>query len=254
MRLSLVQSSIVWEKPSVNLEHFEKKLNPLKGQTDIVVLPEMFTTGFSMSPKQNAEPSGGAGFQWMQKMASMLDAAVTGSIAVEDGGKYYNRLFWVFPDGSSAQYDKRHLFSYAKEQEHYTKGEQRLIIEWRDWTICPLVCYDLRFPVWSRNVDDYDLLIYMANWPAPRISHWDALLKARAIENLAYTAGVNIVGKDGNDYDYIGHSQVIDFAGKQQIFSAETETVLTIQLSKTALHTYRKRFNFLADRDNYQIL
>ena len=253
MRLSLIQTALTWENPTANLKRFNEKLRLLKGQTDLVLLPEMFSTGFSMNPKKIAVEEGGKALDWMKKWAAELDAALVGSLAIKSEGSYRNRLYWVFPNGTTAYYDKRHLFSYAKEHEHYTRGENRLLIEWRGWEVFPLVCYDLRFPAWSRNVDNYDLLIYVANWPKPRIGHWDKLLAARAIENQSYVAALNIVGQDGNNNDYVGHSQVLDFQGDTLAFLAQQESVVTVSLDKKALDDFRNKYNFLADKDNFQI-
>ncbi len=226
-------------------------INALEGNTDLIILPEMFTTGFTMKPRHIAEPIDGETVQWMKDIASANECAVTGSVVITEDNKYYNRLLFVFPDGTIKQYDKRHLFSLAGEEKEYTAGSKRLIVEYKGWKICPLVCYDVRFPVFSRNTEEYDLLLYVANWPQVRITAWDALLKARAIENMCYTVGVNRTGYDANDYYHPGHSQVLDALGTV-IEKLEAEQVaITITLSKTELEATRKKFGFLNDRDNF---
>lgn len=233
---------------------FQQKLQSLTGQTDVVILPEMFTTGFSMAPAQLAEPMSGPSVQWMLEMAAQLKAAVTGSLIIRnDKGKYYNRLIWAQPDGQFFTYDKRHLFTLADEHRHYEAGRERLMIKWRGWRICPLICYDLRFPVWSRNTEDYDLLMYVANFPARRRQAWQALLPARAIENLAYVIGVNRVGQDGNDIDYAGDSMALDFAGQALCHLTQTEQIHTVTLSRSDLQHFREKMGFLNDRDAFSL-
>lgn len=252
LRLTLIQSDLIWESPAENLARFDKHLaNVPPGSTDLVVLPEMFTTGFSMNAKKLAEPaSGGPTMQWMQETANRLDAAVTGSIIVgEKDGRFYNRLLWIEPHAAPKHYDKRHLFSLGGEQNAYTRGENMLIVEWRNWRIYPLICYDLRFPVWCRNLNDYDLLIFVANWPQRRIGHWNTLLQARAIENQCYTVGVNRIGTDGADLYYNGDSCLIDPNGEIMWKVSSTEAAQTLLILKRHLHDIRKRLPFLADRD-----
>lgn len=251
---ALIQADLEWENPAANKEKLEKQINELEGDTDLIVLPEMFTTGFSMNAENLAEPHKGPSFKWMQKIASENDAAVTGSIITSENGKYYNRLYFVFPDGSSEKYDKRHTFTLAKEHETYDSGTERLIVNYKDWKICPLVCYDLRFPVWSRNTEDYDVLIYVANWPAARVLAWDTLLRARAIENMSYCIGLNRVGRDGKDLDYLGHSAVYDSLGKEVSFRKE-ESAFTeiVTLEKSHLKETRSQLRFLLDRDKFTV-
>lgn len=253
-RVTLVQSDLFWEDRTSNLEMFARKFQNIQEPTDLIVLPEMFSTGFSMLAEKLAESPDGETFQWMVSQAQHLNTALTGSFIVKENRNYYNRLFFIFPDGSFKKYDKRHTFTYAKENESYSAGQGRLLIDYKGWRICPLICYDLRFPVWSRNTDDYDILIYIANWPESRTVAWDTLLRARAIENMAYCIGVNRVGKDGNDHDYVGHSAVFDALGSQISCSAFDEFIQTVTLDHEKLITARRRFGFLNDRDSFQIL
>ncbi len=253
LRVTLVQSFLYWEDKTANFRQFEQKLAPMVGQTDLVVLPEMFTTGFSMNAAALAENMQGSTMQWLRTQAAQLNAVVTGSFIAEDNGRYYNRLVWMLPDGEYAVYDKRHLFTYAQEHQHYAAGQQRLLVQWRGWKILPLICYDLRFPVWSRNTEDYDLLLYVANFPERRSYAWKSLLIARAIENQAYTIGVNRVGKDGNDIYYAGDSMILDYAGQPLYQLSHLEGVFTTSLSYTAQQKFRQRFAFLQDRDTFTI-
>jgi predicted amidohydrolase len=262
MRLSIVQSSLVWENPAANREMFSEKLIALKGRTDLVVLPEMFSTGFSMNAATLAEPMDGPTVQWMKDMAGELGAAVIGSFICADSGRYYNRLVFMRPDGNYQIYDKRHLFSLAGEAEHFSPGRKRVTAEWMGWRICPLICYDLRFPAWSRNSPGsfaggleplYDLLIYVANWPARRAHHWSSLLIARAIENQAFVAGVNIAGTDGNGLEYSGDSALIDYSGQQIFGVSGREDIITTELSLEEMQHYRRQLPFLQDADVFQL-
>lgn len=252
MKIALIQIPLVWEDPKSNRDYIEQKINTLEADTDLVVLPEMFTTGFTMQPERVAETMQGETIVWMQSLAKAKNCAITGSLVIIEGGNYYNRLLFVFPSGEIHYYNKRHLFTLAGEDKSYTKGTQKLIIEYRGWKICPLICYDLRFPVFARNVEQYDLLLYVANWPTIRIQAWDTLLKARAVENMSYTIGVNRVGKDEKDYDYSGHSQVVDFLGNYAIVPQETEGVFYAQLDKEALRQTRTKLGFLDDQDTFE--
>jgi omega-amidase len=255
MRLTTVQTDLIWEDKTANYQKLDILLTPLKrGDTDIVVLPEMFSTGFSMQPEKLAEPLNSTSFFYLKRKAWELDAAVTGSFICEENGKYYNRLVWMQPDGNYQTYDKRHRFTLAGEDKHYTEGGKKLVVEWRGWRICPLICYDLRFPVWSRNVAPYyDVLIYVANWPQIRRQAWQALLAARAIENQAYVAGVNRVGLDGNQFPHSGDSTVIDYSGEILLRRSNTEGVDTTILSKENLEKFRQKFGFLRDQDAFEI-
>ena len=253
LRISFIQTELSWENPPVNRQHFSKKIAELP-ETDLIVLPEMFPTGFSMNSKILAEKPHGETLVWMRETAKSKNAAIVGSVIVSEEEKYFNRLYFVFPDGNFKTYDKKHLFTFADEHKSYSPGNKKLIVEYKGWKICPLVCYDLRFPVWSRNVENYDLLLYVANWPKPRTQAWDVLLKARAIENLSYVIGVNRIGKDGNGHEYSGHSAAYDMLGNQisrQDF--ESEFSETIPLDRTVLLETRKKFAFLNDRDKFKI-
>lgn len=264
MRISIVQSALHWEDPASNRAMFEAKLLPLKGQTDLVVLPEMFSTGFSMNASNLAEPMDGPTVDWMRSVAATLDAAVTGSFICSDGGKHFNRLLFMRPDGSFDLYDKKHLFGMSGEDVHFEAGNKKTVLEWKGWNICPLICYDLRFPAWSRNIDNlkddkgnadsgrYDLLIYVANWPSRRAHHWRSLLIARAIENQCFVAGANIAGTDGNGFDYTGDSAVIEFSGQPLVQIPDgKEGIVTVSLDRNALLDYRKQLPFLNDGDRF---
>ncbi len=253
LRISLIQTELSWEDPAENRENFFKKIEELP-ETDLIILPEMFTTGFSMNSEFLAEKTHDATLAWMKEIARSKNVAITGSVIISEQDRFFNRLFFVFPDGNFQKYDKRHLFTFAGENESYSPGNEKLIVEYLGWKICPLICYDLRFPVWSRNTENYDLLLYVANWPKLRTQAWDVLLKARAVENLSYVAGVNRVGKDGNGHDYSGHSAVYDLLGNQISSSDfEVEFSETITLSRSILCETRKRFAFLNDRDEFKI-
>lgn len=264
MRISIVQTSLHWENPEANRAMFTEKLAPLLGKTDLVVLPEMFTTGFSMHAKHLLEPIDGPTMQWLQKTAQDLGAAVTGSFMCEEEGKHYNRLIFMRPDGQYDHYDKKHLFVLTAEHEHFSPGKKRLTVEWKGWRICPLICYDLRFPAWSRNTTGsfinglnpyYDLLIYVANWPNRRAHHWRSLLTARAIENQSFVLGTNIAGKDGNGFEYSGDSAIIDFTGQALVQIPDgKEDIQTLELSLEDMKTYRQQLPFLADADKFEII
>lgn len=253
MKVSLVQTTLSWEDPAANLEQIGAQLKQLPPSTDLVVLPEMFTTGFTMNPAPVAEQTEGPTLDWLRTQAAQFNAAFTGSYVVQANGSFYNRLAWVFPDGTYKTYDKRHLFTLAGEDQFYTAGTERLVVEWKGWKICPLICYDLRFPVWSRNDVDYDLLIYVANWPERRRHHWRSLLMARAIENQVYTIGLNRVGVDGKDIRYTGDSCLIDYAGEIRASLAMETATVTVELDQTRQAAYRERYAFLADQDSFTI-
>lgn len=251
LRVSLIQANLTWEDPPANMRRLGEMLSTLNGQTDLIVLPEMFTTGFSMSAARLAEPENGAAAAWMYSQAARTGAVVTGSLIVSANGHFYNRLLWVRPDGTVSYYDKRHLFSLSGEHLHYSPGKKRLIVELNGWKICPLICYDLRFPVWSRNTDAFDLLIYTANFPAHRSHAWKQLLIARAIENQCYTIGVNRTGTDGNGLDYAGDSCILDFEGHYLAQAPAGEQVVSFTLETTRMHNFRKKFPFLNDMDDF---
>lgn len=253
LRVTLVQPDTAWQDAPANRRQLAARFRGLPGHTDLVVLPEMFTTGFSMQGEELAEPMDGPTIAWMREESAALGCAITGSLIVSDAGQQFNRLFWANPDGSFAHYDKRHLFRMAREQQHYAAGSKRLVVEYRGWRVCPMICYDLRFPVWSRNRDDYDLLLYVANWPARRRHAWRTLLRARAIENLSYVAGVNRVGVDGNGVDYSGDSVAIDFAGQPLTYEHDGDAVETAVLDRQLLVTYRDSFPAHLDADEFDL-
>ena len=253
MKIALIQAPLVWENSKANRAYFEDKIKSVSDEIDLVILPEMFTTGFTMEPKNLWETMDGETISLLKQLAAAKNLAITGSLIIKENDKLYNRLVFVFPSGAVEKYDKRHLFSLAGEEEVYTAGREKLIVEYLGWKICPLVCYDLRFPVFARNVEDYDLLIYAANWPTQRIQAWNTLLKARAVENMAYTVGVNRIGEDANEYEHIGHTQVVDFLGNYVIAPQESEAVFTAELDKKELEEAREKYGFLSDRDYFEI-
>src|SRR5580658_2581960 len=255
LRVSLLQQPLVWQDPQGNRTHFEALLLPLAGSTDLVVLPETFTTGFSMDVERWGEPAGGPSSQWLLKLAARLDAAVTGSVITKDGEHYYNRLLWAMPSGELRAYDKRHLFRMGREHEHFTAGRAAWCVAWRGFNICPLVCYDLRFPVFSRRRAqlDYDVLLYVANWPAAHASAWRQLLRARAIENQAYVIGVNRVGVDGQGVAHAGDSAAIDFLGEPLAQLAAAALVTTVSLDGAALQAFRRKFPAHLDADAFTL-
>lgn len=254
LHIALVQPILVWENPEANRAQLEKMIKQKAGEVDLFVLPEMFSSGFTMQP-QNLDPSEQLKtVDWMKSLARVTNAAIAGSLAFKENGLYFNRLFFVYPTAEVRQYDKRHLFSLAGEEQIYQAGKQRLVLEYNGFRICPLICYDLRFPVFSRNTEQYDVLLYVANWPKARIYAWDSLLKARAVENISYAVGVNRVGEDQNGHHYNGHSQVLDELGHYLVEPQENEGVFTAILHKEKLLETRQRLNFLADRDNFSLI
>lgn len=255
MVITIIQSELHWQNPAANRAMFEEKIWQIDQPTDLIVLPEMFTTGFSMEAQKLAEKMNLATHKWMQQMAAQTKAVVTGSFICVENGAYFNRLLWVQPDGTSDYYDKRHLFRMAEEHHSYTAGERLIVKEWKGWKIAPFICYDLRFPVWSRNVNQaYDLAIYVANWPAVRRAPWSTLLKARAIENLSYVVGVNRVGKDGNNIPYSGDSAIIDFKGEVLFEKTQEEVIYTTKLDKEALTQFRTKFPAYLDADEFEVI
>ncbi|MBL7919508.1 MAG: amidohydrolase [Bacteroidia bacterium] len=258
MKVTIIQTHLFWEDRKKNLSHFDALLDKLKGPTDLIILPEMFTTGFSMDPAKVAEDHLTVTYKWLQQKAKEKNAVFCGSVAIKDTGKFYNRLHWIEPNGNSSFYDKRHLFRMAKEDEKYTAGNKKIIKQIKEWNIMPLVCYDLRFPVWSRNFKDhqpqYDVLIYVANWPEVRSYPWKQLLIARAIENQCYVIGLNRVGKDGNDYNHSGDSMIINPRGEViNQPKANEENMETITLDKTYLEDFRKLFPVGLDADDFEL-
>ncbi len=253
LKIALIQSILHWEDPVRNRTMFSSKIDQCANDIDVIVLPEMFTTGFTMSPENIKGEESLLTLDWMKVKAKEKDSAIIGSVAYKNNDVYFNRLFFVQPNGEYFSYDKRHTFTLAGEHKKYKSGTKKLILDYKGFRICPLVCYDLRFPVWSRNTEDYDLLLYVANWPAPRIGAWDSLLKARAIENMAYCIGVNRVGTDTEGHHYPGHSSAYDPLGKLLAFSKEEE-VLEIKITKNYLDNVRSKLRFLQDRDEFNLL
>ncbi len=253
--LTIIQSNLFWEEKEANREQFSKKIASISEKTNLIILPEMFTTGFTMNASSLAEEERGETLKWMQNEAKINDCAITGSVVISENGKYYNRLFFVFPDGDYKIYNKRHTFTLVGEHKTYSSGEEHLVINYLGWKICPLICYDLRFPVWSRNTNDYDVLVFVANWPQKRIEAWDALLKARAIENMCFCIGVNRIGTDVNGHVYNGHSAVYDVLGNQiSTLSNEIEFIETVSLKKVHIEKYRNHLQFLNDRDEFNLI
>jgi len=250
LTITLVQSNLHWEAIDTNIAMFDQKLCDLP-HTDVVILPEMFSTGFSMNVKPIAETMEGKAVKWMRATAQKINAALTGSLIIEENGAYYNRLLWVEPDGTMHQYDKKHLFSMAEEDRSFSAGKERIIIDYKGWKIAPFICYDLRFPVWARNTVDYDIAFYVANWPQKRSHHWKSLLVARAIENQAYVFGVNRVGVDGSGFEYSGDTTALDPAGTLLYQKSHEEAIHTFTISKEHLTDVRKRLPFLNDRDSF---
>lgn len=254
LKVTAIQTDLVWENISANLKQLDKQLASLNNTSDIIILPEMFSTGFSMNPSKFAEEQNGPTLDWLKRQAQKTKAVITGSYIVTEAGQYFNRLVWMQPDGEFKTYDKKHLFSLSDEPKHYTAGQKKLIVDYKGWKICPLICYDLRFPIWSRNVENYDLLIYVANWPEKRAHHWRSLLMARAIENQSYTVGVNRIGNDGNDYYHSGDTSLIDFAGNIMLHTAHVGGIHTIELDYQKQQAFRNRFQFLADKASFERL
>lgn len=254
MKIALVQTSLIWEDPTENRSHLAQKITGFMEEVDLIVLPEMFSSGFTMNPKVVAETMQGETILWLQHLAKAKNCAITGSLVIEEKGNYYNRLVFVFPTGEIKTYDKKHLFSLAGETEFYAAGKDKLVLEYKGYKICPLICYDLRFPVFSRNVENYDVLLYVANWPKPRVNAWDILLKARSVENMCYTIGVNRIGKDHNHHEYVGHTQVIDFLGDYVLEPQEADAVFIVELNKAKIIETRNKLAFLNDRDRFEII
>jgi len=253
LNITLIQTSLFWENVEKNLYHFDKLISEIS-DTDIILLPEMFNTAFCPKSNHLAETMEGETVSWMKEIAKNKNSAIAGTLMVKEGARVFNRLVWISKNGTIHTYDKHHLFSLIKEERYISKGTGRLIVEEDGWRICPLICYDLRFPVFSRNDVDYDVLIYLANWPVKRIEAWDTLLKARSIENQCYTIGVNRVGKDGNGIPFNGHSKVFDAFGKKLLSATKNiEEVLQIEISLDDLKLKRRQMNFLQDRDDFTL-
>lgn len=252
LKITIIQPDIIWEDAKANLDKYSELIEKIE-KTDVIILPEMFTTGFSMQPEKLKESMDGPSVKWMQQLASEKNAAVVGSLIIEDDGKVYNRALWVFPDGKIESYDKRHLYSMGQEHLHYAPGKDKLIVDYKGWKFCPQICYDLRFPAFARNLEDYDVVFYVANWPSPRHHVWKNLLISRAIENQSYCFGINRVGTDRTGLKYLGDSACISPKGHTH-FMGECEAVETFEISYSKLHNFRQKFPLLSDRDKFQIL
>ena len=254
MKVALFQTKLAWEQPETNRKFIEEYFLNEENDFDLFVLPEMFTSGFTMHPEVIAETMSGETILWLKQLAKQKNCAITGSLVIQENGNFYNRMVFVHPSGKIDYYNKRHLFGLAGEEKVYTKGKEKVIVNYNNWNICLQICYDLRFPVFARNVENYDLLLYVANWPEVRISAWDALLKARAIENMTYTIGVNRIGADANALEYPGHSKVIDSLGNE-ILSCDNELgVFCVELSKSKQTEIRQKTNFLNDKDEFKLI
>jgi omega-amidase len=261
LTITTIQTALSWEDKTANLRHFEARIDAITEPTEIVILPEMFSTGFSMQPERLAEPMEGPTLRWMRETAARKKIILTGSVIIEEGGNYYNRLIWMLPNGQYGHYDKRHRFAYAGENEHYTAGGKRLVASVKGWRVLLLVCYDLRFPVWSRQYPppgetpdlEYDLLLYVANWPERRSHPWKTLLQARAIENQCYVIGVNRIGNDGNGIYHSGDSMLIDPLGETLYHAGARDETYTHTLKKEDLTQIRQRFPFWRDADHFSI-
>lgn len=254
LNITLIQTELYWQNPTANLAMLEEKIHQIAQPTDLIVLPEMFNSGFTMNVQAVGEVMNQHTFKWVKAMAAQTGAVITGSYIIKEGNKAYNRLIWMQPDGQFDHYDKRHLFRMGNEHLAFEAGNHKIIKELKGWKICPLICYDLRFPVWSRNINlEYDLLIYTANWPARRANHWNVLLQARAIENQCYVAGLNITGQDGNGLAYQGDAALIDFRGEYLHKASNDATIFSVNLDKEALTEYRKQFPAYLDADEFEI-
>ena len=261
LNIRIVQADTVWHDPQANRDYYTALLAGLAPDADIIVLPETFTSGFSNEALAQAETMDGPTVAWLRAQSEALNAVITGSVQIREGDSVYNRMLWAAPDGSLVHYDKHHLFRMAGEHERYAAGRDKIIVEYKGWRICPLVCYDLRFPVFSRNRFgqtrsddyDYDLLIYVANWPSPRHFAWQTLLKARAIENQSYVVGVNRTGSDGNSLHYLGGSTVLDFFGQTIVESGDAPQIQSARISHAELAAFRERFPVHLDADTFTI-
>jgi len=253
LKVTLIQSYLFWEDVQKNLQQFDMKINQLNQRTDLIVLPEMFNTGFSMNTAKLAETMDGPTVTWMKKTAQLTGSVITGSLIIKENGNFYNRLLWVRPEGEISTYDKKHLFGLGDETAHFSAGKDKLIVELNGWKICPMICYDLRFPVWCRNEEETDLLIFVANWPEKRSHHWRTLLIARAIENQEYVLGVNRVGDDANLFYHSGDSMLIHPMGNILFQKVDEEDVYTAILSKDEVEKTRRSLPFLADKDDFTL-
>lgn len=254
MKIALFQTKLIWENPIENRNLIQQYIDSFNEAYDLLVLPEMFTSGFTMHPENVAETMNGETMSWLKLNAKMKNCAITGSLVIEDNGNYFNRMVFVFPNGDVEYYNKRHLFTLAGEEKVYKKGEEKVIVSYNNWKICLQICYDLRFPAFARNQEEYDLLVYVANWPKPRINAWNTLLKARAIENMCYTVGVNRIGEDSNGLEYVGSSQVTDYLGNELINCEANQGLFLTEVDKKVMLETRKKLNFLNDRDVFKIV
>jgi omega-amidase len=259
LTITTIQTELKWEDKTANLRHFEARIESLREPAELVILPEMFSTGFSMQPVRLAETMDGPTVHWMRETAARKKIILTGSVIIEENGHYFNRLIWMLPNGQYGYYDKRHRFAYAGEDAQYTAGGKRLVASVKGWRVLPLVCYDLRFPVWSRQTPqdgpdlEYDLLLYVANWPESRSHAWKTLLQARAIENQCYVAGVNRIGHDGHDIYHNGDSMIIGPLGETLYHAGANDETFTLTLQKDDLTKVRERFPFWRDADHFSI-
>jgi len=254
MKTALIQTDLVWENPSENRKVLEEKIYSVANDVDLIVLPEMFTSGFTMHPNLVSETMNGTTISWLKNIAATKNCAITGSLVISENNQFFNRMVFVFPNQEIQYYDKKHLFTLAGEEKIYTSGTEKVLVNYKDWNICLQICYDLRFPVFSRNTENYDLLIYVASWPKVRTNAWDILLKARAVENLSYVIGVNRIGTDNNNFEYIGHSQIIEELGNEIIAPTENEGIFIATLDKAKMLETRKKLNFLSDKDVFNLI
>jgi omega-amidase len=253
MKIAIIQSNIAWEDPETNRFAFRDKINEIEEDVDLIVLPEMFSSGFTMNPTNVAESMDGETVFWLKSIAKNKNCGIVGSVVIKENENYFNRCLFVFPSGEVNSYDKRHLFTLAGEDLKYKAGKSKTIVHFRGFKICPLICYDLRFPVFSRNAEAYDLLLFVANWPETRINAWDILLRARAVENQCFTIGVNRIGSDQNQLTYNGHSQAVDFSGNYLLEPQKDEGVFIINLDKNEMLQTREKLDFLSDRDSFTL-
>jgi len=253
LNITLVQTSLIWQQANANCDHISQILQNNQPATDLIVLPEMFNSGFTLDATKVAETMDGATVQWMKLLATTHNAAVTGSLVIRDHNQNFNRMVIAYPDGNLHWYDKKHLFRMANEQQRYSAGDKRLVIHWRDWNIALYVCYDLRFPVWCRNQSDTDLMLFVASWPGVRAYPWQTLLRARAMENLCYVCGVNRIGTDANDIDYKGDSAIIDMAGNDMCQLGSADIIHTATLSGDKLIRFRDKFPAHLDADQFTV-
>ncbi len=255
LKVALIQTDIFWENPEANRASLEEKICQIAQKIDLIILPEMFTTGFSVENSPITEPPNHTTTKWMKQIAQRISSAICGTIPINENGHVYNRFLFVIPDGTVQSYDKKHLFRIGTESRFFSEGKSRVNIEYKGWKICPQICYDLRFPVWSINKNlQYDLLIYVASWPDARLNAWDTLLKARAIENQSYVLGVNRIGKDGAGLSYSGHSTGVDPLGVNINPLSEKDDIIVLEIDKNKLNTFREKYPFYKDGDNFEII